>query len=282
MVSASSLALQMETAAAGAAVDTEPSVLHEVLAAIPPRYWLAFGVVALGLLLGYVVKVVNHRLLVSLGVPDVIEGTAFERMARELGTSTVAIIATLSQYFIVVIALLAALSVAEITYADQFWGEVAGFFPQLFFAALVVIVGVVFGDKVELALSERFRGVKLPQVGVIPTLAKYLVIYVAILVALSQIGIVTLPLVVLEAAIFFGVIVLGGLAFKDMLVSGAAGVFLFLTQPYSIGDEIRVGDTHGIVQEVGLFVTHVEAEEEGEEFIIPNRKVFDEGVGRSL
>ena len=256
------------------------SVVDEVLAAIPPRYWLAFGVIALGLVLGYVVKIVNHRLLESVGVNEVIEGTAFERMARELGTSTVSIVANLSQYFIVVIAVLAALSVAEITYADPFWNEVAGFFPQLFFAALVVIVGVVFGDKVELALSERLRGVKLPQIGILPSLAKYVVIYVALLVALSQIGIVTLPLVVLEAAILFGAIVLGGLAFKDMLVSGAAGVYLFLNQPYSIGDEIRVGETRGIVQEIGLFVTRVE--EENEEFIIPNRRVFEDGVARSM
>ena len=261
-------------------VEGDGSVVGDVLAAIPPRYWLAFGVIALGLLLGYVVKVVNRRLLISLDVPEVIEGTAFERMARELGTSTVSIVAHLSQYFIVVVAILAALSVAEITYADPFWNEVAGFFPQLFFAALVVIVGVVLGDKVELALSERLRGVKLPEVGLIPALAKYVVVYVALLVALAQIGIATLPLVVLEAAVFFGVIVLGGLAFKDMLVSGAAGVYLFLNQPYGIGDEIRVGETRGIVQEVGLFATHIE--EEGEEFVIPNRRVFEEGVARSM
>ena len=261
-------------------VDSDGSVFGDVLAAIPPRYWLAFGVIALGLLLGYVVKVVNRRLLINLDVPEVIEGTAFERMARELGTSTVSIVAHLSQYFIVMVAVLAALSVAEITYADPFWNEVAGFFPQLFFAALVLIVGVVLGDKVELALSERVRGVKLPEIGFLPLLAKYVVIYVALLVALAQIGVVTLPLVVLEAAILFGVIVLGGLAFKDMLVSGAAGVYLFLNQPYGIGDEIRVGDTRGIVQEVGLFVTHIE--EEGEEFIIPNRRVFEEGVARSM
>jgi small-conductance mechanosensitive channel len=67
-------------------------------------------------------------------------------------------------------------------------------------------------------------------------------------------------------------------AFKQMLASGAAGIYLLLHQPYGIGDEVRVGDTRGIVCEMDLFVTHVESDEE--EVILPNDKVFERGVAR--
>jgi small-conductance mechanosensitive channel len=72
--------------------------------------------------------------------------------------------------------------------------------------------------------------------------------------------------------------VVGGLALRDFLAAGAAGVFLLLNEPYSIGDEVRIGDRSGIVQEIDMFVTSVENEES--EYIIPNHRIFQEGVVR--
>jgi small-conductance mechanosensitive channel len=83
---------------------------------------------------------------------------------------------------------------------------------------------------------------------------------------------------VLLAAYLFALVFLGGLAFRGMLSSGAAGVYLLLNQPYGIGDEVKVGNRRGIVQEVDLFATHVEANDE--EYIIPNSKVFEDGIVR--
>ena len=250
----------------------------EILRAIPPRAWVAFGVLVLGLVLGFLVGVVVRRLLVGLGVPETIEGTGFERTVQSLGTSTVRIVSTLSSYFIYGVAVLAALTVARIDLADRFWNEVVGFLPQLFFATLVLILGIVVGDKISLVVAERLRGVKLPQIGIIPAIVKYSVFYLFALIALSQVNVATGALIVLLGAYLFALIFLGGLAFKDMLASGATGVYLLLHQPYGIGDEVRVGDTSGIVQEVDLFVTHVESSDE--EYIIPNRRIFEQGVVR--
>jgi small-conductance mechanosensitive channel len=80
------------------------------------------------------------------------------------------------------------------------------------------------------------------------------------------------------AAYMFGVVFVSGLAFRDLLRAAAAGVYLLLNEPYSIGDEVKVGDRIGIVQEVDLFVTHVESDDE--EFIIPNQQVFRDGIVR--
>jgi small-conductance mechanosensitive channel len=251
---------------------------ERLLSQIPSRWWLAVGILLLGLVLGWLVAVINRRLLVRLDVPEHIEGTAFERMAQDLGTSTVNIVAKLSMYFIVGIAVLAALSVTRVSFVNRFWNNVAGFVPNFFVAVLVLIVGIVVGDKVELVVAERLRGIKIPQAGIVPRLAKYSVIYIAILIALSQIEVATDALIVLLAAYLFAVIFLGGLAFKDFLSAGAAGVFLLLKQPYSIGDRIRVADVEGIVQEVDLFVTHVETEDE--DHVIPNNKMIQHGFIR--
>jgi len=73
-------------------------------------------------------------------------------------------------------------------------------------------------------------------------------------------------------------VVFTALATKDLLASAAAGVYLLLTQPYGIGDEVKVAGRRGIVQEIDLFVTHIETD--GEEHILPNHLVFHEGVVR--
>jgi small-conductance mechanosensitive channel len=251
---------------------------REVVLGVPGRIWLALGIVLMGVLLGYLVNVVNRRLLDRAGLPETIEGTAFERTARSLGTSTVDIIGQLSMYFVVGLGILVALSVAQVDVLTVFWGEVAAWLPGLFLAVVVVLVGLVVGDKVEIVVRDRLSGIKLPQVGILPLLAKYSVFYIAVLIALATISVPISALLVLLGGYVFGVVFLGGIAFKDMLASGAAGMYLLLNQPYSIGDQVEVGGQRGIVQEVDVFVTHVESE--GEEYIVPNRKVFESGIVR--
>ncbi|MFW5911812.1 MAG: mechanosensitive ion channel domain-containing protein, partial [Halolamina sp.] len=165
---------------------------------------------------------------------------------------------------------------AEPTYAEQFWSRATGFFPSLFVAVLILIVGVVVGDKIELQLSERLRSVKLPQVGIIPTAAKYSIFYVAVVLALDQIGVATFALVVLLALYALALVVVFVVAGKQLLTSAAAGLYLFLNEPYGIGDTVRIGEERGVVQEIDVFVTHIESG--GEEYVVPNDRVFDDGI----
>ncbi|MXR40895.1 mechanosensitive ion channel [Halobaculum sp. WSA2] len=252
--------------------------VRSALLSLPARLWLALGVVVLAAFLGYLVVRVNRRILVGAGVPETIEGTAFERTAREFGTSTVSLVANLSGYFIFILGLIVALTIARVEYIAAFWNRTAGFLPSLFLAVLVLIVGLVVGDKVELLIDERLRGVKLPQAGIVPAVAKWSVVFIAVLIALGQIGVDTAALVVLLGTYGFALVLFGGLAFRDLLASGAAGFYLLLEQPYSIGDRVRIGDTDGVVQEVNVFVTHVESD--GAEYVVPNRQAFTEGVVR--
>jgi small-conductance mechanosensitive channel len=53
-------------------------------------------------------------------------------------------------------------------------------------------------------------------------------------------------------------------------------VFLLLRQPYGVGDEVKIAGERGIVQEVDLFVTHIEAD--GEDHVVPNHSVFRNGI----
>jgi small-conductance mechanosensitive channel len=242
------------------------------------RFLVASGVFVVGLVIGYIVSRLARRVLLAFGLDETVEGTAFERTAHGLGTSTVGVLSQLVALAIYVGAALAALHLAQLLDTQTFWTSIATFLPQVFIAALAVIAGLVVGEKAALLVSERLRGVKLPEVGLIPTLIKYSIFYIAALVALNQLGVATNALLIMLAAYVFGLLFLGGLAFKDLLRAGAAGVYLLLNEPYSIGDEIEVGDRSGIVQEVDLFITRIESDDE--EFILPNQLIFQEGIIR--
>ncbi len=242
------------------------------------QYVLALLILVVGLVAGYVVGRLNQRLLTAAGVPDAVARTPFERTAQSLGTDTVSLVSRLSSWFIYGVAVLIALNFVELLNAQLFWAGVLTFIPDLFIAVLVFIVGFVVADKAELVVGERLRSVKLPEVGLLPRLVKYTIVYLAALVALGQLSVAIGALLILLAAYVFAVILFAAVAFWDLLRSSAAGVYLLLNQPYGIGDEVRVGDDRGVVQEVDVFVTRIE--NDGEEYIIPNSRVFERGIVR--
>ena len=256
----------------------DPGALASAVDAVPRAVWLAAVIAVAGIVIATFLGTLTTRILVRLGVPTAVEGTAFERTAREFDTSTVDVLGSLVRFFVLGVTFLGVLGTTNVTVATGFWGRTVEFLPQVFFALVILIVGVVVGDKVQMLIGERLTGIKLPEIGVFPRLAKFTVFYIAVLIALSQLGVATLALVVLLAAYLFAVVFLGGLALSDLLKSAAAGSYLLLEQPYAIGDEIEIDDCRGIVQEVNLFVTHIERD--GEEFVVPNRTVFETGVLR--
>ena len=249
-----------------------------VLRLLPLRLLFFVGVLVVGALVSYFVASFNRTLLERLGVPESIEGTTFERSAREFGTSTVSILARLSGYFVFLVFLVIALSTAGVQSVTGLWTVAVAFLPQVFVAVVVVVIGLIVGDKVGLLVDERLRGVKLPEVGVLPALVKWSIVFVSVLIALAQVRVATSALLVLLAAYAFGLVLVPAVALRDMLASGTAGLYLLLVEPFAIGDRVRIGDVEGVVQEMDVFVTRVESD--GTEYFVPNRKAFTEGVAR--
>lgn len=248
------------------------------LSAAEQNLLTAIVVLLAGVALGAVVAWTTRRVLVLFGVDDAVEGTPFERTARQLGGSTVQILGQLVGAFVFFIAALYALRTIGLVPGEALIEEIGAFLPKLFIAVLVLLIGLIVGDKAEIVVNERLKSVKLPEITIVSTLLKLSILYVAALIALSQLGVATGALLVLLAAYAFGVFFLGGLAFKDLLSSAAAGIYLLLTQPYVIGDEVEIDGNRGIVQEIDVFTTHVE--DDGEEYIVPNWKVLREGAMR--
>jgi small-conductance mechanosensitive channel len=261
-----------------AQVDLDVPALIRQLFSQEGAFVFAVLVLVIGTILAYLVWRGTKRFLIRQGVDEAVEGTLFERTVRNIGLSTVGILALLAAIAIYIVSILLALNVGQLVDTETFLLKFTNLLPRLFIAVLAIILGLVLGDKAKLEMSERLKSVKLPEVTVIPEMLKYSIFYIAILVALGQLGVATSALLILLAVYCFGLVFLTGLALKDLLAAAAAGIYLLLSQPYSIGDEVKIDDTRGIVQEIDMFVTHVESDEE--EYIIPNQRVFKSGIVR--
>lgn len=259
-------------------VDVQVRDLVEQLLTDQLELFLAALVLLLGFVLAVATWLLLRRFLGFAGVPDAVEGTPFERTARRLGTSTVSLLSQLSGLFVLGLATLAALNILGFIGTGRFVARFTAYLPRAFVAVVVVIVGLITGEKAEMRVSEKLQGIKLEAVDFLPTTVKYSVFFVAALIALSQLGVATGALLVVLTAYLFGVVVVSTVAFWDLLASGAAGVYLLLTEPYAIGDEVEIDGKRGIVQEISVFVTHVENDDR--EFVIPNRVVFRNGIVR--
>jgi len=254
-----------------------PDVIRSVFSE-ETAFTLAVAVLIVGLVLSYMVWRWTHRILERTGWKAAIEGTTFERTARRFGTTTAGILGLLMAAFVYAGTIIIAFHIARLLNVELFWSRIAGYLPRLFIAILAIVIGLIVGDKANIVIQDRLQSVKLPEASVIPKLVKYSIFYIAGLIALAQVGVATTALLILLGAYAFGIVFLGGIAFKDLLAASAAGIYLLLSEPYTIGDEIRVDDKRGIVQEVDVFVTRIESD--GEEYIVPNQQVFRAGVVR--
>lgn len=94
-----------------------------------------------------------------------------------------------------------------------------------------------------------------------------------IIAALGQLGVQTASFVAVIGAAGLAV----GLALQGSLANFAAGVLMIIFKPFKVGDFIEGGGTAGIVEEVGIFTTHLKTPD-NKAIIIPNAKISGDNI----
>jgi small conductance mechanosensitive channel len=68
-----------------------------------------------------------------------------------------------------------------------------------------------------------------------------------------------------------------GFAFRDILQNFFAGILILLSEPFEIGDEIKVGEFEGVVETIETRATMIRAFD-GRRVVIPNTTLFTQSV----
>jgi small conductance mechanosensitive channel len=131
-------------------------------------------------------------------------------------------------------------------------------------ARLQRMVGVVLGRQGR--IDETLRTV-------LEQIVRYIILIVAGVAALSQLGIQTTSILAALGAIGLAI----GLALQNTLSNIAAGIMLLWLRPFSIGDYIETADSSGTVQEIGLFATRLTTVE-GLYVFVPNSELWNKKI----
>jgi small conductance mechanosensitive channel len=153
------------------------------------------------------------------------------------------------------------------------WAWTLTFLPRLGAALLIIVAGVVLARWA----SQLLRGV-LGRTSYIDTLVepilatavRYGVLILFLVAALGQLGVQTASLLAVLGAAGLAI----GLALQGTLQNIAAGIMLIYLRPFRAGDYIETPTVAGKVQEMGLFVTHLETGD-GLFFFAPNSEIWN-------
>jgi len=101
------------------------------------------------------------------------------------------------------------------------------------------------------------------------TIARWIIVVLAIVAALGMFGIKTTSFVAIIGAAGLAI----ALSFQGALSNLASGVMLLLFRPFKVGDVVSVGGTTGKVDEIGLTSTTMDTPD-NRRLILPNSDVF--------
>jgi small-conductance mechanosensitive channel len=153
--------------------------------------------------------------------------------------------------------------------------QMSGFAEKLFTAILVIWVTYqiiitieIFIDYIVTKRTKEIGGGDVAAMHLASIFLKTLIWIFALLTAVSNLGINVTSLI---AGLGIGGIAIA-LAAQNVLGDLFSGFAIYLDKPFVVGDSIKVGETQGIVEKVGIKTTRVRAQQ-GEEIIFPNKDI---------
>ena len=155
------------------------------------------------------------------------------------------------------------------------WAAAATLLPRLILAVLILFAGALVGRWVARAVSGALAGTGRIDETARPALAaaaRYGVLILAFVAALSQLGVQTASLLAALGAAGLAI----GLALQGTLANIAAGIMLLWLRPFRVGDYIEIVSGtpfSGTVKEIGLFACLLETYD-GLFVFVPNSSIW--------
>lgn len=152
------------------------------------------------------------------------------------------------------------------------WATLVASLPRIGVALGVLAFFVIGGKLLRLVVRARLTRTRTPSfTRVFARLTSTAATLTGVLLAATIVFPSVRPVDVLSGA---GVLTIAaGFAFQDILQNLLAGILLLFRQPFRGGDQIKIGDMIGTVEEINIRET-VLATFDGRRILIPNAKVY--------
>jgi small-conductance mechanosensitive channel len=254
-------------------------VLSEIITPIMillPLILVALFIVLVGILVSeFVIKTVM-KLAKEFNFEDLIKPVE-ETIGRE--GVIMRVFTFVLRIFVMLIFIQIAIGVLNATGAFNVLAELINtailWIPNVIAALLIVLIGFWFGGWVSERMLESGKEIEIPYPEVMATAVKYLIIYVAVVIAIAQIGIQVEMLYIVTAIVLGGVFIGIGAGFaigtKDLFAN--VGGHLQSKKVLTVGNRVKIDDKYeGKVEDIGRFTTTIIADN-GDKIVLPNSKL---------
>ena len=162
-------------------------------------------------------------------------------------------------------------------YLNTFFSKFLG---KLIVAVIILLIGFIVGrvcerivqkllHELELDRIMQRTGLKLSLETAISNLVAYLIYFIAVIMALNQLGLTTIILYIIVGGVIVLIIVSTLLAIKDYIPNMIAGFFIFRRGMFKEGNKVKLNGTQGRVKKIGLVETEI-LTRKGDQIFIPN------------
>lgn len=225
-----------------------------------------------GLFVAWAVKWLIQRL--GAGIDKIIRAIGFASLQARLRWPLADILGWLSYWSIILIFLRAALASLKLPSLAELLGKLITSIPMLLIAAIVIFGGVVISNTIRDKIILSARSIGLQQAELLGSLIKFLIIILAVIVGLTQIGIDVRLFEHILTILFAAIVGAVGLAFGLGAGPTVSNIISarYVKKNYRVGQSIRINNIEGKILE--LLPTGVVLETEVGRSFIPAR-IFD-------
>jgi len=259
---------------------TAMTALWTKVANFIPNLFGALVVVLLGFVVAKLLDTLLSKLLAKLGLDRLMGGTGLTKLISRAGVQVPisTLIGKIVYWFVLLIFLVSAAESLGLERVSATLDMLALYLPKVFGAALVLLVGVLLAQLVNGIVRGAAEGVGLDYSAGLGRIAQWLVIIISISVAISQLEVKTdLNHVIVIALITVGLAVAlaMGLGSREIASQILAGIYV--RELYQVGQQVRVGEVEGQIEEIGTVKTTL-LTEEGELVSLSNRILLEQRV----
>ncbi|MCP1649999.1 mechanosensitive ion channel [Pseudomonas sp. GD04087] len=260
---------------------TAMNTLWGKLAAFIPNLLAALVIVLLGFVVAKLLDALLSKLLAKLGLDRLMGGTGLTKLLSRAGIQVPVstLIGKIMYWFVLLVFLVSAVDTLGLPRVSTSLDALALYLPKVFGAALVLIVGVLLAQLANSLVRGAADGFGLDYASGLGRVAQWLVIIVSISVAIGQLEIKTdlLNYIIAIVLITIGLAAALALGLGSREVAGQIIAGIYVRELYQVGQQVKVADVEGIIEEIGTIKT-ILLTDEGELVSIANRILLDQRV----
>ncbi len=246
-----------------------------------PNLFGALILVILGFLVAKLLDTLLSKLLAKVGLDRLMSGTGLTKLLTRVGikAQVSTLIGKIVYWFVLLIFLISAAEALGLERVSATLDVLALYVPKMFAAALVLLAGILLAQLLNSMVKGAAEGVRLEYAAGLGRVAQSMVIIISISVAIGQLEIKAELLNYVVAIVLLSIGLAGalalGLASKGIASQIIAGIYV--RELYEIGQQIKVGEVEGRIEEMGTVKT-ILVSETGEWFYIANRVLLEQQV----